>query len=634
MSQEKYLSVLRQYWGFEDFRGVQREIIESVGSGKDTLGLMPTGGGKSITFQVPALTMQGTCVVFTPLIALMKDQMAQLKRRGIRVAAVHSGQTREQNLAALDNCILGGYKFLYVSPERLKSDIFITKLRHMQVSFFAVDEAHCISQWGYDFRPSYLDIAQVRKLHPSAPILALTATATPRVVEDIQRNLGFREGNVFRMSFERKNLSYNVVHVHSQQDGIVQTLSGVNSGSCIIYTRNRQRCKEVADMLCAAGLSATFYHAGLTDSEKNKRQSDWQCDRVRTIVATNAFGMGIDKPDVRLVLHIDLPDTLEEYFQEAGRAGRDGKPAQAVLLLDGKETLLARRRVTQNFPAENIVADIYEKICYFLQVAEGDGLNVTREFNLQQFCRVFRFHPIMTRSALVLLERAGYISFADEEEATSRLRIYATRNELYHVLDEQAEHILNSILRHYPGIFIEYAFLDEDLVCRETGYAPDFVYHVLQSLSHDGVIDYVPRKRVPKITFLRKRVSKERIFLPDAVYKDRRQNYVEHLAAMLDYCATSECRSVVLLRYFGETDAQPCGHCDACRAAASATPDDIDTVCQTIRNKLAAGKQKAYEMDLPYAPEKIRLAMELMSAHEEIESDGLYVQLRSNPTSR
>ena len=630
-TQDKYLITLRNVWGYEDFRGIQRDIIESIGSGRDTLGLMPTGGGKSITFQVPALTMAGTCLVITPLIALIKDQLSALKKLGVRAAAVYSGQSNEENLIAMENCILGGYKFLYVSPERLSSEFFIAKLRHMKVSFITVDEAHCICQWGYDFRPSYLQIAGVRKVLPNVPVLALTATATPDVVEDIQRQLCFEKENVFRMSFMRSNLAYQVSYADSKFLTLLQTLHRI-SGSCIIYLRNRQHCKDLSDELQRQGFTASFYHAGLTDSEKTLRQEDWSRDRIRIMVATNAFGMGIDKPNVRLVIHLDLPDSIEEYFQEAGRAGRDGEQSYAIMIIDGKELEIARRRVANSFPSKESIRDIYEKVCCFLQIAIGDGMNVTREFNMQQFCLSFRFHPVMVKSALQLLTRAGYINFTDEDDGTSRLSINATRNELYRIVDSQAEAIMNSMLRHYGGIFVDYIYLDEDLICRETGTDMDTVYKTLVNLSRNGIVDYIPRKHVPKITFRHHRIKAERISLPAEIYEKRRDSYASRLRVMMEYCTQTEvCRSRFLLAYFGEKKSADCGVCDVCQ---SATPqpfskNTFDNALDQVRVLLSKGPVKAYDLQVEGIEQPLlQHVLRYMIEEEEVEMDGLWVRLK------
>ena len=627
---DSYKEILHRYWGYEDFRGIQRDIIESIGSGKDTLGLMPTGGGKSITFQVPALSMPGTCIVITPLIALMKDQVRALRRLGIKATALFSGQSREENIIALDNCILGGYKFLYVSPERLSSDIFLTKLRHLQISFITVDEAHCISQWGYDFRPSYLQIAEIRKEKSDVPVLALTATATPEVAKDIQRQLLFRKENVFRMSFERKNLAYIVYKTDHRYNGICRILSSI-PGSSIIYTRNRQNCQDISEQLNKDGFSSTYYHAGLQNSIKDERQSKWLHGQTRIMVATNAFGMGIDKPDVRTVIHMDIPDSLEEYFQEAGRAGRDGQKAYAIMVMDGKEMSIFNKRLAQRYPKEETIKQLYENVCDYLQVAVGDGLNITREFNIEEFCRLFHSHPILTRNALVILEKAGYIEYTDAEEGDSRLKINATRNDLYRIVNGQEELIVNSLLRHYEGIFVNYVYLDEDLICRETRLDMETVYHALTGMNKKGVLQYIPRKKIPLITFRMKRVRIEKLTLPREVYEKRRENYAKRLNAIKEYCASeTTCRSRMLLDYFGEKQAHDCGICDVCqREKAYHTDDDeLQSIRQHIIDQLKDGPRKAYEINTNGINQyKLRQVIDYMRAKEEIQMNGQEISL-------
>lgn len=618
---DDYKEILHQYWGYDDFRGIQLDIIESIGSGKDTLGLMPTGGGKSITFQVPALSMSGTCIVITPLIALMKDQVRALRNLGIKATALFSGQSREENIVALDNCILGGYKFLYVSPERLSSDIFLTKLRHFKISFITVDEAHCISQWGYDFRPSYLQIAEIRKELPDVPVLALTATATPDVAKDIQKQLLFRKENVFRMSFERKNLAYFIYKTDHRYNGIRRILSSI-PGSSIIYTRNRQNCQDISEQLNKEGFSSTYYHAGLQNSIKDERQSKWLHGETRIMVATNAFGMGINKPDVRTVIHMDIPDSLEEYFQEAGRAGRDGEKSYAIIVMDGKEMQIFNRRLSQRFPEEETIKEIYENVCDYLQVAVGDGLNVTREFNIEEFCRIFHSHPIMARNALSILDKAGYIEYTDAEEGDSRLKISATRNDLYRIVNGLEETIINSMLRHYGGIFINFVYLDESLICKETGLDMETVYHALTGMNKKGVLQYIPRKKIPLITFRMKRIKKEKITLPKEVYEDRRQSYAFRLKAIKEYCTLeTTCRSKLLLGYFGEKQTHDCGICDVCQRekAYHINEDEFQSIRQHIISQLKDGPQKAYDINTNGINQyKLRQVIDYMRAKEEI----------------
>jgi len=496
----KYQEILKQYWGYDSFRDLQEEIITSIGEGKDTLGLMPTGGGKSITFQVPALAQEGICIVITPLIALMKDQVQNLRKRGIKALAVYSGMTRQEILTALENCIFGDYKFLYISPERLDTDIFRTKLRSMKVSMITVDESHCISQWGYDFRPAYLKIAEIRALLPGIPVLALTATATPEVVKDIQARLDFREENVFRMSFERKNLAYMVRQTDNKTQELLHILRKV-PGSAIIYVRNRRRTKEITELLVNEDITADFYHAGLDNAVKDLRQKRWQSGEVRVMVATNAFGMGIDKPDVRIVLHLDLPDSPEAYFQEAGRAGRDGKKAYAVILYTKTDRTTLHRRVVDTFPDKEYILNVYEHLQYYYQMAMGDGFQCVREFNLEEFCRKFKYFPVPVDSALKILTQAGYLEYTDEQDNASRILFTIRRDELYKLreMGTEAEALIQMILRSYTGVFTDYAYISEATLSVRTGLTREQIYNILVTLTKRRIVDYIPHKKTPYI---------------------------------------------------------------------------------------------------------------------------------------
>jgi len=570
---ERYRETLKQYWGYDDFRGIQREIIESIGCGHDTLGLMPTGGGKSITFQVPALCSDGTCIVITPLIALMKDQVENLRRRGIRAAAIYSGLSREEIIVTLENCILGSTKLLYVSPERLSSEIFRTKLRHMRVSFITVDEAHCISQWGYDFRPSYLEIADIRKELPGIPVLALTATATPAVVQDIQDRLtispsltGKPTFNVFRMSFERKNLAYVVRHATDKREQLIHILNSVR-GCAIVYARSRRRTKEVAELLNEAGISATFYHAGLDYVVKDERQRDWQQDKVRVMVATNAFGMGIDKPDVRLVIHIDCPDSIEAYFQEAGRAGRDGMKAYAALLYNEADKRKLDKRVSDTFPEKDYIKQVYEHLAYFYQIGVGSGYHATFEFNIDKFCHAFRHFPIQVDSALKILNRAGYIEYTEEQDNQARVMFTVSRNDLYRLENNSPneEKVITALLRNYGGLFVDYNFIDESFIAQQCGLQPQQLYLILKSLGEKHIIHFIPQKKTPYVRYLQRREDMENVQIPPSVYEDRKVLFRERIQAMIDYATCDNvCRSRQLLRYFGETNSSDCHQCDVC----------------------------------------------------------------------
>jgi ATP-dependent DNA helicase RecQ len=568
-----YRDILRQYWGYDDFRGIQREIIESIGSGHDTLGLMPTGGGKSITFQVPALAQEGTCIVITPLIALMKDQVDHLRRRGIRAAAIYSGLTREEIITTLENSIFGDIRILYVSPERLSSELFQTKLRHMRVSFITVDEAHCISQWGYDFRPSYLEIAKIRKLVPDAPVLALTATATPAVVQDIQDKLASPSNqtsttnfNVFRMSFERKNLAYVVRKAADKREELIHILNSLK-GSAIVYARSRRRTKEFASILTEAGIPATFYHAGLDATVKDERQQAWQHDEVRVMVATNAFGMGIDKPDVRLVIHIDCPDSLEAYFQEAGRAGRDGRKAYAVLLYNDADERKLEKRIADTFPEKDYIRQVYEHLAYFYQIGVGSGYNHTFEFNIDKFCHAFRHFPIQVDAALKILNRAGYIEYTEEQDNQARVMFTLSRNDLYRLenMSPNEEKIITALLRNYGGLFTDYNYIDESFIASQTALQPHQVYMTLKSLSERHILHFIPQKKTPYIRYTQRREDMEIIQLKPAIYEERKQQFQQRIHAMIGYATNDKvCRSRQLLRYFGEENGHDCGQCDVC----------------------------------------------------------------------
>lgn len=564
---ENAQQVLKQYWGYDSFRGIQADIIRSICEGRDTLGLMPTGGGKSITFQVPALMREGICIVVTPLIALMKDQVQNLKQRGIRALAIHAGMNRQEIIITLENAIFGGYKFLYLSPERLETKIFQAKLSRMKVSMLVVDESHCISQWGYDFRPSYLRIADIRRYLPGVPVLALTATATPEVVKDIQQRLGFTTENVFRMSFERTNLAYVVRHTDDKYGELLHILQRI-AGSAIVYVRNRRRSREVAEWLQLNGLTSEFYHAGLESVQRDLRQQHWLAGECRVIVSTNAFGMGIDKPDVRVVVHMDLPDSIEAYFQEAGRAGRDGKQAYAVLLVGSGDKALLHRRVTENFPDKEYIRDVYEHLHYYYQMAMGDGRGCMREFDIEQFCRTFKYFPVPVDSALRILTQAGYIEYIDEEENRSRLRFTLTRDELYrlHGFDEATDHLIQIVLRLYTGLFTDYAFISEESIALHAGQTREAVYDRLKQLAHLHIVSYIPAKRTPYIIYTRAREDSSCIYISPTVYEERRRRYEERIEAILTYANDDTvCRSRRLLHYFGECNEHACGVCDVCR---------------------------------------------------------------------
>ena len=580
---DKFQSILQKYWGYPDFRGIQRNIIESIASGRDTLGLMPTGGGKSITFQVPALAQEGVCIVITPLIALMKDQVQHLREHGILADAIYADKSRSEILQTLDNAIFGGVKILYVSPERLASDMFQTKLRHIHVSFITVDEAHCISQWGYDFRPSYLQIASIREMKPGIPILALTATATPEVVDDIQERLHFKEKNVFKMSFERKNLAYVVREAEDKQGEMIHILQSVG-GSAIIYARSRKRTKEMAQLLSQQGITATFYHAGLDPDVKDQRQKAWQKDEVRVMCATNAFGMGIDKPDVRVVIHIDCPDSLEAYFQEAGRAGRDGQKSYAVLLYNKHDELKLCKRVDDTFPPKELIQDIYEHLAYFYQIGVGSGQGKTFEFDIEKFCVTYKYFPTKVDAALRILERSGYLHYEDNPDGKARVMFLLGRNDLYQ-LDQLApsqDAVVTALLRSYGSLFVDLTYIDETLIARQAELTIQQVYFALKSLAARHIIQFIPRRKIPFISYTRDRVDGDKVVIPKEVWESRREQYEKRIKSMIRYAKNDEvCRSRQLLAYFGEENDRDCKQCDVCLA------DQTEEREKELRRKVA-----------------------------------------------
>ena len=636
-----YREVLRQYWGYDDFRGIQREIIESIGSGHDTLGLMPTGGGKSITFQVPALCSEGTCIVITPLIALMKDQVQNLRRHGIRAAAIYSGLSREEIVITLENCIFGDIKILYVSPERLSSELFRTKLRHMRVSFITVDEAHCISQWGYDFRPSYLQIADIRKDLPDVPVLALTATATPQVVEDIQDKLrlgnprdprnprisGEEKFNVFKMSFERKNLAYVVRHAADKREELIHILNSVK-GCAIVYARSRRRTKEVSDMLNEVGISATFYHAGLDSTIKDERQKDWQNDKVRVMVATNAFGMGIDKPDVRVVLHIDCPDSLEAYFQEAGRAGRDGRKAYAVLLYNEADRRKLDKRISDTFPEKDYIRKVYEHLAYFYEVGVGSGYHATFEFNIDDFCHKFRHFPIQVDSALKILNRAGYIEYTEEQDNQARVMFTVSRNDLYRLENNtpNEEKVITALLRNYGGLFVDYNFVDESFIASQCDLQPQQVYLTLKSLSQKHILHFIPQKKTPYVRYLQRREDAEHIQIMPSVYEERKEQFTQRIQAMIGYATNDAiCRSRQLLRYFGEEGSRDCKQCDVCLDKPKESAMSVEA--QAILDLLSDGKPHHITelRDIQLPTDLLNAALEYLFKEEHIHMEDGFI---------
>ena len=595
---------------------------------------MPTGGGKSITFQVPALAMDGVCLVITPLIALMKDQVANLKRRHIKAAAIYSGLSREQIVRTLENCIFGAVKILYVSPERLSSNLFLTKLRHINVSFITVDEAHCITQWGYDFRPSYLKIADIRDIIPDKPILALTATATPDVVDDIQDKLHFRAKNVFSMSFERSNLAYIVRDAENKSVEMIHILNKID-GCAIVYVRNRKETKELADFLCQNNISATYYHAGLADSIRDERQRDWQMDKSRVMVATNAFGMGIDKPDVRVVIHIEAPDCIESYFQEAGRAGRDGKMAYAILLSSRNDISRLRKRAVADFPEKDYIRKVYEHIACFFQIAVGSGYGMSFKFNIQKFCHNFKHYPAQVEAALRILEQAGYIEYNNNDDAKSRVMFIIQRDELYRLRNNSQieDTVIETLLRKYNGLFVDYGIIDEENLAHTIGCEESELHECLKLLGRKQIISYIPPRNEPLIRYTQSREMTNRVSIPYYIYEERLEKSKERTDAMISYMTCeSECRSVMLLNYFGEKKAKHCGMCDVCTSKIS-DEDDTDYAIRRIMEYLADGTPRKYNELRNFDPQietsALSHALDYLLSEEKVTTDGITITIKN-----
>jgi ATP-dependent DNA helicase RecQ len=563
----EFTEILKKYWGYQSFRFLQEDIIQSVADGNDTLGLLPTGGGKSVIFQVFALSRPGMCLVVTPLIALMKDQVENLKRRGIKAQAIYSGMTREEIKVAYDNITWGDYKFLYLSPERLMTERFKERLDKLNINLVAVDEAHCISQWGYDFRPSYLKIAGLRDMVPGVPVLALTATATPKVVEDIQEKLLFAKKNALQKSFKRENLTYKV-RVEENKTGFLARSLKNAKGSGIIYTRSRKKTKEIAEMLQKAGVSSTHYHAGLSSESRNLRQDGWLKGQYQIMVATNAFGMGIDKPDVRYVVHADVPDSIEAYFQEAGRAGRDGKKAVALLLYNNSDKVKLKKGLSNKFPAPDMIKRTYEALGNYLQVAVGYGRGLTYDFDLIDFAKKFRFSFVHALSALKILEQDGYLQLTDQFNRPSMVHFRVTRDDLYRyqVANNRFDAFIKLLLRSYTGMFTDYRPINESLLAKRANTKVEVIYKYLNTLDTQKIIHYIPQTDTPYIVFLQERVDVSRLIISKENYSERKKNYEEQVEAIVHYASSNtQCRSVLLLNYFGEKNATRCGECDVCQ---------------------------------------------------------------------
>lgn len=586
-----FTEILEKYWGYKAFRPLQEEIIQSVCDGNDTLGLLPTGGGKSIIFQVPALYFSGICIVVTPLVALMKDQVDNLKRRNIPAVAVYSGLTSEEMRSAFDQCQFGNAKFLYLSPERLGTDLFIERLKTLNVSLLAIDEAHCISQWGYDFRPSYLKIADVRRFLPNVPVLALTATATPEVADDIQDKLLFTKKNCFKKSFYRKNLIYIVRKIEDKENYLLK-IANKQQGTGVVYVRNRKKTRETSDFLQRHGVSADYYHAGLTPEYKDYRQAQWKNGNIRIICATNAFGMGIDKSDVRFVVHIDTPDSLEAYFQEAGRGGRDEKTAYAVLLYNNEDIANLKRNLTNTFPEKSYIKKVYNALCNFYQIPVGSSKGSILDFNLTQFVTNYELNPFQAVSALKILQRNGYIELTDEIFTMSKIKFLVDRQNLYRfqVANAKLDPFIKMILRNFPGIFSNYADIDEKILAQYCQTTPQTIYENLIKLSKQKIINYIPQKRTPYIIFSEERLDDKNLIISKESYDFLKEKYQQRINSVIKYCTNNyKCRSRQLIEYFGETDGQDCGECDVCRAnnkQANIKMYDLifDCVLKTLEN--------------------------------------------------
>jgi ATP-dependent DNA helicase RecQ len=600
MNFEPYRQILTKYWGFTSFRPLQEEIIGSVAEGRDTLGLMPTGGGKSITFQVYSLSKEGICLVITPLIALMKDQVNRLNSLEIRSMAIHSGMSHEEIDIALENAIYGDYKFLYVSPERVSTRIFQARVPRLNLNLVAVDEAHCISQWGYDFRPSYLKISSIRELIPkTVPFLALTASATSQVAEDIMEKLNFRERNLLKTSFERKNISYLVRRAEDKGTYLVNTLQKAG-GSGIVYVRSRKRCKETAELLVSKGINADFYHAGLPVELRDKKQISWTTGETRVIVATNAFGMGIDKAEVRFVVHWEMPDSIEEYFQESGRAGRDNKPAYAILLYSPSDKTRLEDSMRRKFPPVEKIKDIYEALCNYLQVPTGSGKDNVFDFSMSDFVSKYRLPVIETYNSLTFLQREGYIEFTEEIDNPSRVHFIVGRDDLYkfQVANESFDGFIKLLLRSYTGLFSEFIPINEDTLAKKSALTRENVYRFLVKLSTFGVIKYIPGKKTSLVIFTEERLDRKALLISPDTYLKVRERHADRLNKMIDYADyNTRCRSVTLLEYFGE-EADRCGICDVCRERneLDLSKYEFDLILDEIKDLLAGQKYDTREL--------------------------------------
>lgn len=615
-------STLEKFWGYKEFRPGQEKIIHSIMSGCDTLALMPTGGGKSLTYQVPTLAQEGLCIIITPLIALMKDQVDRLKRLGIPAVAIHSGLSFKQIDIALDNCVYGDVKFLYVAPERLATEAFRLRVQRMNVSLLAVDEAHCISQWGYDFRPSYLRIAEIRKLIPDTPVLALTASATDLVAKDIMSHLGFEKPNIIRSSFARPNLSYAVRHTDDKNEQLLRIINNVQ-GSGIVYMRSREGCEQLCELLRNQGISASYYHAGLPHAERAMRQEEWTLGRTRIMVATNAFGMGIDKADVRVVVHYTMSDSLESYYQEAGRAGRDGKRSYAVLLVASDDKSKITKRFEQEFPSLETIKSVYEKVCDFVQMAVGDGLYASMPLNLHEFCRREKIYIGTVMAVMDLLEQNGYMTLTEEMENPAKVMFCVSRDDLYKIRVDRIDldHIIRTILRLYNGIFTEFRAIDERQIAAISGYTEEKVKELLKRMWQMRIIRYIPANSSPMLFFNEERLPTNDLYIAPETYHHRKELMQERFENMVSYSMQqTECRSVVIQRYFGDQEATPCGVCDICLEQRRRRKSSHTNIADTIIHLLGKEPLTTREIcrEIKAEPELIASVIEQMQREGKI----------------
>ena len=628
-------AILSRYWGYSGFRPLQERVIHSVLEGNDTLALMPTGGGKSLTFQVPSIAMEGICLVVTPLIALMKDQVDQLMDREIKAAAIHSGMTRNEISVTLDNCTFGGYKFLYVSPERLRTELFQARAREMPVNLLVVDEAHCISQWGYDFRPSYLEISNLREFLDEVPVLALTATATPEVCDDIQDRLGFRRKNLLSMSFDRENLAYVVRRTENKERELLK-IAGRIGGSGIVYARNRKKCRELAGLLQENGITADYYHAGLKQESRDSRQQEWAGNGFRVMVATNAFGMGIDKPDVRFVVHVDLPDGPESYFQEAGRAGRDGQKSWAILLFTASDKRVADQRIEVSFPGIPVIRQVYQALGNFLQIPHGSGKGQQYDFEFGEFLHRYRFNSLVAHGALAVLSREGYIALTEAFNNPTRIMFRVGRDDLYgfQVKNAEFDGFIKLLLRSYTGLFSGYVKIDEGSLSRRSGIPPGKVYNYLKALSSRQVIHYIPRKDVPVVTFLEERLDEKNLLISPERYAFRKERFEQRIREMIRYADSDNvCRNQFLLSYFGQMDTPRCGRCDVCLKGRE--PDGGNKETGLIRKEILAilemGGTEVDELLEKVGPEPgrvLEVLEEMLERRDVVRGKDLKIRLR------